>query len=75
MTMNCDYDSVVGVINPVENKILQIVHLILNWQKHTHFFTLFAKNTVVVFLLVVKMAAPLSIVIVKILYLTFSGDP
>ena len=28
-------------------------------QKHTHFFTLYAKNTVAVLLLVVKMAAPL----------------
>ena len=29
MSMNCDYDSVVGVIMPVENKILPIVYLIL----------------------------------------------
>ncbi len=28
MTMNCDYDSVVGVILPVENKILLIVHAV-----------------------------------------------
>ncbi len=54
MTMNCDYDSVVGVILPVENKILKIIHLILKLTK-TH--PLFAKNTAVVFLLVVvKMA-------------------
>ncbi len=56
MTMNCEYDSVVGVILPVENKILSNVHLKLKLTKHTHFFTLFAKNTVAVFLLVVKMA-------------------
>ena len=52
MTMNCEYDSIVGVILPVENKILPIVHLILT---KTH--PLFAKNTAVVFLLVVKMSA------------------
>ncbi len=28
MSMNCDYDSVVGVILPVKNKILPILHLI-----------------------------------------------
>ena len=33
--MNCDYDSVVGVILPVENEILQIVYLILKLTK-TH---------------------------------------
>ena len=47
MTMNCDYDSAVGVILPVENKILPIVHLILPIEidKYTPtFFTLFAKN-------------------------------
>ena len=59
MAINCDYDSVVGVILPVENKILPIVHLILKLTKlHPLFFTLFAKNTAVVVLLVVKMAAP-----------------
>ena len=55
MTMNCEYDSVVGVILPVENKILPIVHLKLKLTK-TH--PLFAKNTVAVFMLVVKKAAP-----------------
>ena len=35
MTGNFDYDSVVGVILPVENKILLIVHLILKLTK-TH---------------------------------------
>ena len=56
MTMNCaDYDSVVSVIFPVENKILPIVHLKLELTK-TH--PLFDKNTAVVFLLVVKMAGP-----------------
>ncbi len=57
MTINCDYDSEVGVILPVENKILLIVHLILKLKKCTHFFTLFDKNTAAMFLLVVKMAA------------------
>ncbi len=56
MTINCDYDSVVGVILPVENKILPIVHLNLKVIKTHPFFTLFAKNK---FLIVVKMAAPL----------------
>ncbi len=55
MTMNVEYGSVVGVILPVENKILPIVHLIIKLTK-TH--PLFTKNTAVVFLLVVKMAAP-----------------
>ena len=61
MTMNCDYDSsVVGVILPVEKEILPIVQLIdIEIDRTTHtFFTLFAKNTVAVFLIVVKMAAP-----------------
>ena len=53
--MNCEYDSVVGVILPVENKITPIKQLILNLTK-TH--PLFAKHTAVFFLLVVKMAAP-----------------
>ncbi len=59
--MNCDYDSVVGVILPVvENKILLIVHLILKLTKtHPLFFALFAKNTADEFLPVVKVAAPL----------------
>ena len=35
MTMNYDYDRVVGVILPVEIKILPDVHLILNCQKHS----------------------------------------
>ncbi len=61
MTMNCDYDSVEGVILPVENKILPIVQCKPNIEidKNTPtFFTLFAKNSVVVVLLMVKMAAP-----------------
>jgi len=40
MTMNCDYDSVGGVILPVENKILPIVHLKLKLTKtHPLFYT------------------------------------
>ncbi len=35
MTMNCDNDSEVGVILPVKNKILPIVHLIFKLTK-TH---------------------------------------
>ncbi len=35
MTMNCEYDSVVGVILPVQNKKLPIVHLISKLTK-TH---------------------------------------
>ncbi len=43
----------------VENKILPILLLKLKLTKtHNYFFTHFAKNTAVVFLLVVKMAAP-----------------
>ena len=41
MTMNCEYDSIVGVMLPVENKILPIVQLILKLTK-TH--PLFAKT-------------------------------
>ncbi len=33
MTLKCGYDSVVGVILPVENKLLPIVHLILKLTK------------------------------------------
>ncbi len=58
MTMNCYYDSVVGVILPEENEILPIIHLILKLTKTHQIFPLFAKNTAVVFLLVVKMTAP-----------------
>ncbi len=58
--MNCEYYTAVGVNLPVENKILPTVHLKLKFtEKHPLFFTLFAKNTAAVFLLVVKMAAPL----------------
>ena len=57
MTMNCDNDSVVGVILPVENKILSIVHLILKLSKTHPLFRNFCQNTEAVFLLVVKMAA------------------
>ena len=52
-----EYTSVVGVILPVENEILPIIHLILKLTKHNHFFTLFSNNTAVVILLVVKIAA------------------
>ena len=57
MTMNCDYDSVVGVILPVENQILPIVHLKLKLTKTNPLLYTF-KNTAAVFLLVVKLAAP-----------------
>ncbi len=40
MTMNCEYDSVVGVILPVENKILPIVNLKLKLTKTHPLFTL-----------------------------------
>ncbi len=54
--MNCDYDSVEGVILPVE--ILPIKYLIMTLTKtHPLFFTLFDKITAAVFLLVVKIAA------------------
>ena len=55
--MNCNYDSVVGVLLPVENKILPIILLTLKLTKTHPLFTPFAKNTAVVFLLVVKMPA------------------
>ena len=55
MTMNCEYDSGVGVILPVKNKILPIVHLKLKIDKNT---PTVKENTAAVFLLVVKMAAP-----------------
>ena len=50
MTMNCEYDSVVGVILPVENKILPIVHLILKLTKtHPLFYTFCQKHSGCVF--------------------------
>ena len=51
MSMNCDYDS--GELN-----IANCTPHIEIDKKHTHSFTLFAKNTAVVFLLLVKKAAP-----------------
>ncbi len=57
MTMNYDYDSVVSVILPVENKILSITPYI-KIDKSTPTFYTFCHNTAVVFLLVVKMEAP-----------------
>ncbi len=50
MTMNCEYDSVVGVILPVENKILPIVHLKLKLTKtHPLFYTFCQKHSGYVF--------------------------
>ena len=50
MTMNCEYDSVVGVILPVENKILPIVHLKLKLTKtHPLFYTFCQKHSGCVF--------------------------
>ena len=50
MTMNCEYDSVVGVILPVKNKILPIVHLKLKLTKtHPLFYTFCQKNSGCVF--------------------------
>ena len=48
MTMNCEYDSVVGVILPVENKLLPIVHLILKLTK-TLYYTFCQKHSGCVF--------------------------
>ncbi len=51
MTINCDYDSVVDVILPVENKILAIVrtpHIEIDKNTSTFFYT-FVKNTAAVF--------------------------
>ena len=44
MTMNCEYDNVVGVILPVENKILPIVHLKLKLTKTHPLFYTFCQN-------------------------------
>ena len=50
MTMNCDYDNVVGVILSVENKILPIVHLKLNLTKiHPLFYTSCQKHSGCIF--------------------------
>ena len=50
MTMNSDYDSVVGVILPVENKILPIVHLILKLTKtHPLLYTFCQKHSGCIF--------------------------
>ena len=38
MTLNCEYDGVVGVILPMENKILPIVQLLLKLTKKHPFF-------------------------------------
>ncbi len=40
MTMYSDYDSLEGVIFPMENKILPIVHLLLTLTKTHPLFTL-----------------------------------
>ncbi len=46
MTMNCEYDSVVSVILPVENKILASVHFILKLTKtHPLFYTFCQKHS------------------------------
>ncbi len=46
MTMNWKYDSVVGVISPVENKILPFVNLILKLTKtHPLFYTFCQKHS------------------------------
>ena len=58
MTMNCEYDSVVGVILPVENKILPIVHFKLKLTiTHSLFSTFCQKYSGCVFASG-KMAAP-----------------
>ena len=44
MTINCDYDSVVGVILSVEDKILPIVHLILKLIKTLPLFYTFCQK-------------------------------
>ena len=44
MTMNCEYDSVVGVILPVEYKILPIVHLKLKLTKTPAFLHFLPKT-------------------------------
>ena len=50
MTMNCDYDSVVGVIMPVENKILPIVNLMLKLTNtHPLFYTFCQKHSGCIF--------------------------
>ena len=52
MTMNCDYDSVLGVILPVEHKMMPIVqlHLILKLTKtHPLVYTFCQKHSGCVF--------------------------
>ena len=50
MSMNCDYDSVVGVILQMGNKILPIVHLILKLTKtHPLFYTYCQKHSGCIF--------------------------
>ena len=44
MTMNCEYYSVVGVILPVEKKILPIVHLKLKLTKTQPIFYTFCQK-------------------------------
>ena len=62
MTMNCYYDSsVIGVILPVENKILPIIHLKMKLTKtHPLFYTFCQKHSGCVFASgkILKMAAP-----------------
>ncbi len=62
MTMNCDNDSKVGVILPVENKILPIVHLLLKLTKtHPLFYTFCHKHSGCVFASGKNGSAPLYI--------------
>ncbi len=42
--VNCEYDSVVGVFLPVENKIVPIVHLKLKVTKTHSFFYFFCQK-------------------------------
>ncbi len=59
MTKNCDYDSVVGVILPVENRI-PIANCTpqIEIDKNTPLFYTVCQKHSQLFLLVVKMAAP-----------------
>ncbi len=50
LTMNCEYDSIVGVILPMENKIMPVVHLKSKLTKtHPLFYTFCQKHSGCVF--------------------------
>ena len=69
MTMNCDYDSILGVILPVEDKRLSILHLILKLTRtHPLCYTLCQKHSGCVFAIGKNGSNPITVIVNKPLY-------